>query len=447
MRLHKSHVPVKVNISDRAFTGVMILMLVLVFLRTFWEWPIPAGVLLAISLIPALFGTPNQIIAFAVSCIPLSGAFQFKYALLLCMVCYMIRKSRRFKFTQVALMILLLMIWELFHAYYGSFSFVEYLRGFAELLFLIVIVDIDVKNLDYRMIARTLAYCTLGVCVIIFLLQLKNAGWSFGAIVFTSRFGATNTSLEQFSLSFNPNRLGYICNLSISALLLIYNERKHSWVDIVSIALLAGFGMLTQSRTFLICFIIVICGFFLTMRGTVKQKLFAVLALCAVIVGVLLLINFLMPTVYDLLVSRFLESDLSNGRTTLFAFYNKHILSAPALMLFGVGLQDYSDKIGLLYDVEIAVCHNGIQEILVVWGLVGLLLFAYMLIVLFRAARRYSPRQRAVQYIPLVLLLASVMAGQWISAEIPLLSLTFIYVCLSHTQALHTERNQWIING
>jgi hypothetical protein len=49
-------------------------------------------------------------------------------------------------------------------------------------------------------------------------------------------------------------------------------------------------------------------------------------------------------------------------------------LSSISNFIFGIGLQDFQGKISSIHSVSINVAHNGIQEIWVVWGILGVVL-------------------------------------------------------------------------
>lgn len=417
-------------LSNMWFGCVLLIMLVLVFLRTVYELPIPVGVFLILALIPAAMGTSGQMLAFVICCIPLSAAFQFKYALLLCILFYLLKRRGKYVVSHVALAVLLLMLWELLHAFYGDFSVIEYLRDFAELMILPLLIGIDPKEFEHKLVIRSLAFCTVGVCLTLIVLQMKQAGWSLSFLTPSFRFGDGNPNLTDFGLTYNPNRLGFICNLALTGLLLLYSRKEHTRADIAMAIMLIGFGIMTLSRTFVVCLVIVILGFVVTMPGSVKRKLWGTFGIAVIGVITLLIMIRLFPQVSEALIARFFESDISNGRNDIFVFYLQHIMLSPMYFLFGVGLQNYYEKVAAIHDTVALACHNGYQEIWVVWGIVGVALMGYMIAALLIIARSYTPKQNAVQYIPIIMILISVMAGQFVSAEIPLLSLVFAYICL-----------------
>ena len=127
---------------------------------------------------------------------------------------------------------------------------------------------------------------------------------------------------------------------------------------------------------------------------------------------------------------RFGEADLLNGRDTLLSFYFKHIFSSPLYLLFGLGLQDFQEKLSKIYGGYTQVCHNGFQEVWVVWGIVGVFLFFGLLLAIISDSKPYQEKHYFYQFVPLLLMLLYTSAGQLIRSELSMLSLTLIYLCL-----------------
>lgn len=430
MKICRSQFNIKHHSFKNWYVCILLIMIGLISLRTVWGISIPVHILLVVSVIPAIIGNKSQMIAFAMCCIPFSSAFQYKYALLIYIFFLIVKRRGKIKLNHVMFSVFLMMLWELFHGFYGVFSFVEYLKDFAELLLLVTIVSINIENIDYKLIIRSLAYCTIAVCLVILSFQVKESGWNIFSNITSFRFGIGNANMENYSLSFNPNRLGFMCNLSLCGIFILYNRKECNAFDMVAIVLLVVFGLSTLSRTYVVCLAVILFCFLFSLEGDIQRKLLSVLFIGLLSILVLFVLYNYFPKMMESLIDRFQERDITNGRSVLFDFYNKHIWSSIVFCLFGVGLQDYSQKISSIYNRDITVCHNGYQELWVVWGIVGVLLFLYLMYALIVSVNKKQMKKSFVQYIPMILLLISILAGQFISGEIVLLSLSFIYVCL-----------------
>lgn len=426
-------------------------MLLILFLRNAIGVNIPVVFLLFPIVIPTFFGDLDHIMATAICCIPMSTGFQYKYALFICVIMIFFRYRRQIRLSKIALPIFLMMVWELVHGYLGIFSFSEYLRNFAELTFLATVLCTNLKNVNQKLIYRSLAVSTIGICLIMLYLQLQQFGFDFNRVFERGfrnfRFGQGNTTAENYGLNFNPNGLGYICSLTIANILQLFGQRDHSMFDLVFLLLSVAFGLMTLSRTFVIILVFIFLYFIFTTKGTISQRLLASIGTIVLATIAIWLINKYLPSISHSVIARFKEENVLNSRDTLFQFYNKHILSSTRHFLFGIGLLDYREKIRAIHNVSIDVAHNGIQEIWVVWGIVGVFLFFWMLVTLVIEMKKYEPHPEKGQFLPLGVLLLSSMAGQLISSEIKLLSLTIIVVCLSSRRLLENNFNDQSLEG
>jgi hypothetical protein len=145
-----------------------------------------------------------------------------------------------------------------------------------------------------------------------------------------------------------------------------------------------------------------------------------------------------MPDVFNSFVKRFFEEDISNGRIELFLFYNEHLLSDIRYLFFGVGIQNFTRSLANIYGYVNNVCHNGIQEILVCWGIPGLFMMASFLAAMIFNRKWYFKR-RKLNYIPLILLMVDIQAGQFLRSGIALLALSFAYLSLQWNSNDSTE--------
>jgi hypothetical protein len=422
------------NRKEQRFYVYVIAMLTLLFLRNAIGINIPVVVLLFLTAIPALFGSPNEIVATAACCIPMSTGFQYKYVLFLCIIGYFAKKGSKLKVSNAVYPIAAMMAWELLHAFIGDFSVNEYLRGFAELLLLVAVTSMDFSKINYKLIFRSLTYATVGVCLIMLYLQLTQSNFSLAAVLSRNadafRFGEANTTAENYGLNFNANALGYVCTLSITGMLFLFTRKEHTILDSVMLMFCVLFGLMTLSRTAIFCMIFVaICYIFISPSST-KKKVFAIFGSIMAIAIVAAIIGKFTPQIYQNILSRFRVEDVTSGRSYLLVFYNKHIFSSVSYMLFGIGLQDFQGKLSNIYGYNVQVPHNGLQEIIVVWGFVGAMLLVWLIIALIKGSRRFSGKRDIISYVPMGLWILYTSAGQLIRSEFALLSLTLLYVYL-----------------
>ena len=189
-------------------------------LRNYFNIGIPVAVFLVYALAISVLGDRNEMIALAVCCIPLSTSMQYKYIILIIIGVYVLKHFNDLSHIQAwALFGVFIMVWELLHFNTLNFSLVEYLRSFAELLFCMLIFSDPYRDYDYSLIRTMLALSAVVVVGIVFLNILKEGITLDEAFSGAYRFGKYDGASETFAGQFNPNGLGFICNLSIVGLL------------------------------------------------------------------------------------------------------------------------------------------------------------------------------------------------------------------------------------
>lgn len=422
------------NKENRIFRVYLLAMFALMVARYLLEINVPAIAFLAVTLLPSLFGTKSEQLAMVASCIPLSVAFQYKYALLILSAAILIRNHWKLNRSGVFLIVMMMAIWEWWHAFYGNFEYVEYLRDFAELILLGLVVSIDLYDLNYKMIIRSLAISMVGVCVIMLILQLRQFNYNIVAVFARSahsfRFGQNNMKSGDYALNFNANNLGFICNLATSGVLLLAARKEHSRLDILWAVCTAVFTLITLSRAALLCLVMIFVCYLFMSEGRLLQKVASGIVGIIVAVVAILLVWIYVPSVFENLLERFQRSDVSNGRTSLFLYYGQFILSSPAYFLCGIGMQHIFEKVSPYYPVH-DVPHMGLQEVWVAWGLVGVAMFLVLFWKIVTTSKWYSQgKRRLYQFMPFGLTLVFTMSGQLLTSSRTLMALIFAYVCL-----------------
>ncbi len=410
------------------------LLLVLLLLRNGFNFPISQTLILGVSIIPAFFVTPSQMVAIVVSLIPMTTGFQYKYALLAYIVIGVFRNKRSLHLSGTIVPLILMMIWEYAHHIGGTFLLNEYFRGFAELFFIIFISCMHWDKIDFKIIARALALATIGIAVVIIYIQMTKGGMGWLEILAqkneNERFGVGTTEAENFGLNFNPNAIGFICNMSVVSLAILIVRREYNIADIIMLCLCVLIGFFTLSRTFVVCMLFIAICFVLVSSGSSTprfSRLFLLGILSLIILGV---ITMYLPSIMEAFMVRMEEKDLSNGRDFLWTFYNKHIFSSFEYCVFGIGLQNFGGTIAKLYGPHINVCHNGFQEVWLLWGVVGVLLFIWLFIALLKESKRWSGRRPFFALVPFFCLLLSCLAGQFLTSYIRLFSIVLVYIIM-----------------
>lgn len=417
-----------VSYNFNILNPLLIIFIGLIFFRDYLGMKIPAIIFLLLYATVALIGDKNEIIAFCICSIPLLNAFQSKYAILLCIIIYSIRFTQNIKIYLTVLPIALLMIWEFIHGFIGGSSFFETLRLFAELIFCCFLICSQTEELDFNKVARAFATTTVLVCLIILLVQLKEHSFRVG-LLFRDAFRlGYGINTDRLSVGFNPNVLAFICLMAIECLCMIIYKKQSKVTDIVLITLLCVFALLTMSKKFIICGLIFLVLFVLS-GGRGKNTLNILLIIAIVAVSVFFILNYYFPMVVDLIVARFEVDDITTGRIYIFNFYSKELSQNTSMLYFGMGLQGYSDKLSSVY-IDASIPHNGFQELIVMWGIPGLLLFSAFLVGLVINARKKNKNIIFINYIPFIIMMIFVQAAQMVSSSVISMLFAVVYLCL-----------------
>ncbi len=420
--------------ENRIFKIYLLAMFALMAVRYLMKTDVPAIAFLLVAMLPIWLGSPSEQLAFAASCIPFSVAFQYKYALLILSVAILIKNRWKLNQSGVFLVVMVMLVWELWHAFYGQFSYLEYLRGFAELILLGVVTSVPLNDIDHKLIIRGLSVSVVGVCVIMLIMQMQKFGFDLMAVFARSarsfRFGQSNMASGRFALNFNANNLGFICNLSACGSMVLVARKEHRWLDFLLIVCSVVFALMTLSRAAIICMILIFLAYLFLTEGTPGKKILSGFGSILIVCLALILVRILIPSVFENIFERFQRADVWNGRGGLLKYYNEFLLSSPLYFLFGIGMQHIFEKASPYVPVT-SVPHMGLQEVWVAWGLVGIILMGILLWRVVTVSKRYAHGKRQLyQFMPFVLTLVFTMSGQLLTSSRALIALAFAYVCL-----------------
>lgn len=425
----------KKKTDNQIFKVYMLAMFALMILRYIMKVNVPSIVFLMVAMLPIWMGSPSEQLAFVASCIPFSIAFQYKYALLILSAAVLLKKGWKLKNTSVISVVALMMVWEFWHAYYGDFAYVEYLRDFAELILLGVVATMDMDELEYKLVIRSLAVSVVGVCAIMLFMQLQQYNFNLIEVFIRSahsfRFGQSNMESGTYALNFNANNLGFICNLSITGILLLASRKEHNKLDILLAIAATAFMIMTLSRAAIICAAMIFVVYILTLEGNIMQKVFRGVGGILVAALAVVLVYAFIPSVFDNLLERFQRNDHWNGRDSLLRYYSQFLLSSPMYFLFGVGMQGIFEKVSPYYPVH-DVPHLGIQEVWIAWGFVGVVMMLVLICGVVMVSRKNAGGKRTIyQFMPLILVLVFTTSGQLLTSSRALMAFSISFVCLS----------------
>lgn len=225
--------------------------------------------------------------------------------------------------------------------------------------------------------------------------------------------------------TYNANQLGSMLAIAI-AILLAYLDRgrlpKLPAFAMIAYALLLI--MMTKSRTGLLTAIGAFVLYYwvaVIRKRRVRQGLFIFAAMVLVVTVVVALI----PEVVTAVTNRFVnQEDITNGRTDLLVVALREWISSPWCFLLGFGIGSHMNVIdpGIPF-----VPHSIITDILLCWGLAGLVLVAGIAWLMYRRNRRSIRRSDVVlAYLPAIVALVVALAGQYLTTGYPHMRLCFL---------------------
>lgn len=403
------------------------------FVRYSLQVNIPPAALLAVSVLIALLGDRDETIALCICMIPLDTSVQYTYVLLAALALYMVKFSRTVRFNLTIVPVLLMILWELLHCFGEPFSIPGFISDCLPLLLLAVLMCAGDQKLDYDFIVRALAVSVAAMCLCLLGRLLYVAGFDLGATFSGLRRLGLDTGETNLAITGgqqNPNTLGIQCVLAMTGLIQLRGSGRNKSGDGALILFLLVFGALTSSRTYLACLAIMAVLLVLSQKGSLSGKLKFMGGVVLVLLAAVLLLALFFPELLEFYYSRFFVEDISTGRTDLMVAYHEFVMSDPEVLFFGVGLHDFISKILEQYRVASVVPHNGIQELVIVWGIPGLLMFLLLWAAMILRSRQLNEKQSLIHYIPLLVLLAKVQVGQMLDSPYTMLAFSYAYLSL-----------------
>lgn len=431
--------------SHTLFWTMLLVYMMMFFVRNAIGISFPVIIYLVYFVIMSFMSDRDEMLALLAVTIPTTRGFQYKYAIVVWIVIYVIRFKDDVKLNTSIIPLLVMMVWEMLHGIKYDFSFALFLKNFSELILLTFLMCLSARKTDFVFIARVLAFSTAAIgCIILFEL-LKNNHFNISGLFDVNgyRFGkGSSESAVAFGLDYNPNGIGAMCSFSITAIMVIRYLKKQTTFDYLVLIVLIVIGGLTISRSFILTTIGVFVCFSLVGNKSGSGRIKTLFAFAIVAVVVYFVVVNYMPFVLDSFTRRFEVDDITNGRSGLIDYYDEHIHSSWEYSLFGVGIQDMISKISGIYGGVPVVPHNSVQEIIVAWGYPGLFMFLIMIVFMIYSASKSIKKFRIVNFFPLMVILITSFAGQFITAGWKLLMLAFAYITLSNNFFMEEEKNE-----
>lgn len=414
------------------------LLMILIFVRYVLQVQFPWEILLLLAAMIALLGDRDEIIAMAICCIPLYTSLQYIYAVAICMIFYLIKFRNDLRVDGAVFPVILMLVWEWLHCFDEYSSMMGAVRALIPLVLCAFLMFCPQGRISFPFVARTLAICVAAMCMIVLSKLLVASGFNFAkAFSNMQRLGMSSQETDVVGADFNPNFLGFVCIVASTGLIQLRLSRQGKKLDLAIVVFLLLCGLLTLSRTFLLCLVLMIALFVVANTNNIMKLLKQIGAVIGLGLVLLLIMLLVFPDTIEDWVSRFQVADITSGRLALMARYHERIFENPDIYLFGMGIQSVTDKVVMRFGagkiLGTVVPHNAIQEMIFCWGIPGLLMFVIFLCAMVASAKRRNPAIRLLNYIPLILLMVKIQAGQLITTPSNVLILGFVYLSMCHS--------------
>lgn len=345
-------------------------------------------------LMPLLCGIPSTYIMLFDAVLLIFKASEIKIRTLVYMFIWI--------FLELLNMLLLNMLWV------KSPDYIEVVKYLAHVCVLFQLI-LNTQCADYEKCVFFYVMGTILLCAVVIIKSFMNTPsnwlWLFQNGWF--RIGITAAETTEMALTLNANSLAYYSLVGIACGFaeLSLENKKHKTLYILTIILCAITGVLTVSRSFLLM-MVVIC--ILAFWGNLKKPKVLLISLCIAVVGTYGAISVLKnyPEIWDGIEARFTSSTFSTagGRTVIMQKYLEAFLSSPQIALVGAGATSYKDVIGFTESL-----HNGTEQILVCYGLLGAIAFVVgLLFPIFELKQKKKGLPRWLPFIAVVLFVQTI---------------------------------------
>lgn len=403
--------------TDKIFFILCCIMVALLTIRDVGNVNLSKWIFLALGVMVFLFFDNDYMAIFLCFLIPFIVGIPNSYIFLVGLIIFIGKNLKKIIINIYILGLFLIFIIEFLSFIYGGFSIGDYIRFVAPLSLISLIIFNDKDNFDYgKMLLYFLFAAVSAELNVIF--QSTNLNGLNNLISSGLRLGNTKQLLleEGMRVSFNPNSLGFLCAFSISILILLLDRNiKHIPIKITLLVFQILIGIMSLSRSFLVILGIIALVYWLSLAESLWEFIKGFSIITVITIGICASINHYYPNLLTSIYARFAVEDISNGRLDIMELYFNVLTKHPERLIFGVGLQGYNEKSGVMMS-----CHNGTQEILITWGVIGLLSVAFYIFGLYEYGMRgASVKGRKIIYLlPLIILIIDVQSGQFFSSSI-----------------------------
>ncbi|MGG1573185.1 hypothetical protein [Fictibacillus sp. NRS-1165] len=285
-----------------------------------------------------------------------------------------------------------------------KFSFLNLLRFDLTILLLFLGIYNQQLKISRENQATLIDFTTITVVIVGLMGILAGVNEYGTGYISTYLFSGTYRLGEAYREVGGSDGLGFSCAIALSLITTKFSFGKNGegkFKYIIYFTLICLLGLLTKTRAFLICLLLVLIIYIVYRLVKYKHAgklnlldigLICVIILCGINEQFLNFVSNGFSRFED--VSNF--NELSNGRIGIYLDIVKIWTDNAKNFLFGVGINNYQTQLGIL-------AHNITLEAIVSWGLIGTLDF--IVLICFAAKFRGRCKQGVVNFLPFLMLL------------------------------------------
>jgi O-antigen ligase len=399
-----------------------LLMIMFLALRDVYGTPVSKYLFVALCIPIFLLQSRSSIIAFLCFLFPLSWGLPGTYIYVLGLFSVLFRMKGKLKFNQFFIPFIIVFMEIVLCIGYPDFSITSAIGYFARIFILFILILDTNEDIDYLHAITMFVVGTTSFISIIFIATLQEASIEW-FLTGHARFGEmrefVDISDDVLALSTNVNYIAYYAILSISCLLLLLSKSKKWRGLLLSILIYTIFiAALTFSRAYILSLGMVLFLYFIYMqRNRNKNFSFIFLSILLLIIGIVYINN--NPQYLEKYLGRFGNSRgfEDDSRLIVMKNYFGFLFDHPIRLIFGTGTMSYKYVIGLP-----TAMHNGTQQILVSYGIVGFSIFIGAIVKAFKLAIR-GRLTNLLYFLPLITIVVFIQTIQFLSPHELLLTL------------------------
>lgn len=386
-------------------------------------------VVVAVVWLFCLFSKPEKIDYLIAAMIPLSYGFSTGYIFPVALICVWIKRKEMPK--ETILFLLAVMAMEFVHYPFYTFNHkinaVE-LINFLSVVALLGYYSYNQKANKYGMMMWFGIGCAIfGMFVMLNTFQSFSISDLMTGMVRMGMEGIKDNEDEIIAFAANPNALAFFMIVAISLMaVMLINKKGNKPIQIIVISVCTFAGFITVSRTFFICLVIVLIAVVMAIRKKFSALTSSVIITLLICISIIVLVQ--MDDLFAAFSERFSDDKTGSGRTNIIAYYHHWLIENPINYLFGTGCLFYLKYVG--YD---EAPHNGVQQIIVCYGLMGLIYFLILISCVIKKSKKYIKKNN-LQWVPFIIVILFLQTIQSISPIIQITPLLAAFWALQANQ-------------